>query len=364
MTTHESLSPSPTSARLLALAIPVFVAHVLAGCAGPAATLKNYGVYSANVVTVDRPQRDPEKEENFYNGEPVKGSKTDRTWSMAWVDYDAQFARYYIESVEQLAPSGALAATAVLGAALPDRIVSPAPVDYNARFVRHYSAGNLLSRALGFRSFQSPGLSVAGLIVGNLDPQAAFFRIESKQKFQYRTGSSLTLVRMLADQKLLDPSKDAQWGVELLSGALAIPGTPLVVVSQDAASVERKTSIVPPAKVGMLPPGMPGGNSLDMYALLTSKSHKIYHQTPGATLYPDGITTTVVIPHIAYQGRADGIVSARELYEKKLRDNPLVGPEWIVIYTDRNEKGEWAVFVTRQGDNRVIEFPLPTPFPI
>lgn len=334
---------------------------ILSGCTS-APTTERFAGHTAQVSRNDRAQYNAKEEETFYNGEIVNGNRQQRAWAHAWWDYDAQFARYYIENIDQIAKASTGAPSTTAVPSLATRTVFPAPVDYNARFVRYYSAANLLTHALRLGSFQSPALAGFGLLVGNLGSSESFFRRMSKDELDYRTGSSLSLIRIQPAQGDLQHDRDAELAVKLLSDAMGYSGAPRVFLFNDSTTVTLRPAIVRPAiAAGTLPPGAPRTDAT-MQIEFYSRPHAIYHQAPAATLYPTGVTTTMRVPHIAFQGRTDGIQSARELYERRLRDNPLLGKDWIVIYTDRNADGQWRVFVKGQVDERTLEFPLPAAF--
>jgi len=330
------------------------------GCAMVSpATERDYGGIHANVSTFSPYISGLMLKD--YNGEIDSGllGSGKRVRARAWFDYDTQFARYFQEDIDTAsAISSNQPGVATLGASA----FFSAPPDYNARFVRYFSSASLLVSALSGRWLQAPGLAGFGLLVGTLGDANSQFRRAVDDNWNLRAGSTLSLIHF--SEAYSAASMDSELATALKVRRAVVPhaqlgsGMPVIGLGTWGAMRDAKLPMRDVANDEAGRPVAPDGAATRLFSFRIHK-HEAMTESPAATLYPKGSTTTVVIPHVYYQDRPDRIRSARELYEKKLANNPALPNGWFAIYTDRNEKGEWKIFVTRKGDERTLVFDIP-----
>ena len=234
--------------------------------------------------------------------------------------------------------------------------------EYNARFLRYFNSANLLMSALGARWLQAPGLAGVGLLAGVLSDVNLQFQGGIKGRWSVGASSTLSLVHFnesfsgvatdvgvraaLKVERAVAPKVQDRSGLPTVSfaewGAIRDAKLPM----RDVANDEAGRPVAPDAAV----------TRLFSFRIHT---HEAMTESPAATLYPKGSTTTIMIPHVYHHDRTDGIRSARELYEIEFANIPVLPNDWFVIYTDCNERGEWKIFVMRKGDARTLVFDIP-----
>ena len=337
---------------------PVLASLALSGCAAltqPAPTLESFG---GTTIKVRRSQFNSDLIVNSYNGELDDGALGSgrRVRATAWFDYDVQFARYYLENIDSM--SQHRVGTAALSA--PNFVA--APPDFAAGFLRYSGSANLLINAAGLRSLQSPGLAGASVLIGILGDKNLGYSIRVSELWRRRVGSTLTLVSFSENHTAENDGIDMALALRLITastgpscsttGALPLSGSagPWGMEYAEYLSIRAARREDPPM---LSTPSAPPLVRARIHA------HDVLTESPAATLYPRGRTASIEIPHVYYQDRPDGIRSARELYQKALANNPVLPNGWFAIYTDRDDQGEWKIFVTRKGDERTLVFDIP-----
>lgn len=337
---------------------PVLASLGLCGCAAltqPAPTLERFG---GTTIKVRRSPFNSDLIVNSYNGELDDGplGSGRRVRATAWFDYDVQFARYYLENIDSL--SQLRVGTAALSA--PKCVA--APPDFAAGFLRYSGSANLLMNAAGLRSLQSPGLAGASVLIGILGDKNLGYSIRVSELWRRRVGTTLTLVSFSETHTAENDGIDMALALRLISASTA-PGrsaTGTLPLSGSAGPWGMEYAEYLSIRAARPEdPSMLSTPSAPPLVRARIHAHDVITESPVATLYPKGRTVSIEIPHVYYQDRPDGIRSARELYENTLANNPTLPSGWFAIYTDRDEKGEWKIFVTRKGDERTLVFDIP-----
>ena len=313
-----------------------------------------------------------------YNGGIVDPKMPElRSHALGDVDYPSMYAAAWLK-----AEAAGFAATpdlqqAVIGSR-PLVTVTPAAPNIQALVVRDTAVINLVGRSVGLGGFQSKGLGVAGLIVGVLTSDSGgggesradkFYRQYHRWAWERLTGSTLNLVSFQAATQGTSIDHNPIDAALRIAEAARLPGNVVPARLAKRAAIAtyarelRMSNIAERSKLAGAPPAfnptaiVPSGV---VELVVDSRAYAASPYAAAAKLFPNGSFTTMIVPHVYYQDRDDGITSGRELYDKLLVPSGTLSNEWILVYADIDPAdNERKIFVTRHGSKEVLTFPLP-----